>query len=170
MKSHYICESCEGCSHRKKCYKGKYENRKVEFSKTMAQQKAKATKRITTEEGILLRVNRSIQVEGAFGVLKQDRDFRRFFVRSKVKTETQIFLLAFAFNIKKLWNRTFDKGLGLELFERRLRKSAKSFNIKQKESGKLHPLICCALLQSLFSIIHSRQKAAAKSFDLRQPR
>ena len=118
VKSHYICESCEGCSHRKKCYKGKYENRKVEFSKTMAQQKAKATKRITTEEGILLRVNRSIQVEGAFGVLKQDRDFRRFFVRSKVKTETQIFLLAFAFNIKKLWNRTFDKRLGLELFEK----------------------------------------------------
>ena len=57
----------------------------------MARQKAEATKRITTEEGILLRMNRSIQVEGAFGVIKQDRDFRRFFVRSKDKTETQFF-------------------------------------------------------------------------------
>ncbi len=65
-----------------------------------------------------MRINRSIQVEGAFGVLKQDRDFRRFFVRNKIKTETQFFLLAFAFNIKKLWNRTLDGRLGVELFEK----------------------------------------------------
>ena len=119
VKSYYICENCEGCPHREVCYKGKYENRKVGFSKTMARQKAEATKRITTEEGILLRVNRSIQVEGAFGVIKQDRDFRRFLTRGKVKTETQFFLLAFAFNIKKLWNRTLDKRLGIDLFKKK---------------------------------------------------
>ena len=116
VKSYYICESCEGCSHREKCYKGKYENRKVGFSKTMARQKSEATERITTDEGNILRQNRSIQVEGAFGVLKQNRDFRRFFVRSKEKTETQFFLLAFAFNIKKLWNRTLGNRLGVDLF------------------------------------------------------
>ena len=129
----------KGCPHREKCYKGKYENRKVGFSKTMARKKAEATELINTEEEIRLRINRSIQVEGAFGVLKQDRDFRRFLTRGKQKTETQFFLLAFA------------------------------FNIKQKESGKLHPPVCCALLHLQFSIIHSRLKAAVKSFDLRQP-
>ena len=118
MKSYYICENCEGCLHREKCYKGKYSNRKIGFSKTMVRQKTEATDRITTKEGILLRMNRSIQVEGAFGVLKQDRDFRRFLTRRKQKTETQFFLLAFAFNIKKLWNRTIDKRLGLDLFEK----------------------------------------------------
>lgn len=82
----------------------------------MARQKAEATERITADEGNILRQNRSIQVEGAFGVLKQDRDFRRFFVRSKVKTEAQFFMLAFAFNIKKLWNRTNDGRLGVSLF------------------------------------------------------
>ena len=56
--------------------------------------------------------------KGAFGVIKQDRDFRRFFVRSKDKTETQFFLLAFAFNIKKLWNRTLDERLGMDLFKK----------------------------------------------------
>ena len=60
----------------------------------------------------------ALQVEGAFGVLKQDRDFRRFLTRGKQKTETQFFLLAFAFNIKKLWNRTLDGRLGLELFKK----------------------------------------------------
>lgn len=60
---------------------------------------------ITTEQGILLRQNRSIQVEGAFGVIKQDYHFKRFLTRGKEKTETQFLLLAFAFNINKLCNR-----------------------------------------------------------------
>ena len=116
VKSYYICESCEGCPHREKCYKGKYENRKISFSKTMARQKAEATERITADKGNILRQNRSIQVEGAFGIIKQDRDFRRFFTRGKAKTETQFFLHAFAFNINKFHNRTIFKRLGLELF------------------------------------------------------
>ncbi|MBT9177293.1 MAG: hypothetical protein DDT20_01626 [Firmicutes bacterium] len=45
---------------------------------------------ITTEEGIMLRTNRSIQVEGAFAVLKQDMGFRRFLLRGRVKVETEI--------------------------------------------------------------------------------
>ena len=72
----------------------------------MARQKREAAERITTDEGIVLRMNRSIQVEGAFGVLKEDDAFRRFLTRGKRKTETQFFLLCFAFNIRKLWNRS----------------------------------------------------------------
>ena len=37
----------------------------------------------STDKGILLRMNRSIQVEGAFGVLKQDYGFGRFLTRGK---------------------------------------------------------------------------------------
>ncbi|MEG6522644.1 transposase, partial [Desulfotomaculum sp. 1211_IL3151] len=58
-----------------------------------------------TDEGILLRINRSIQVEGAFGVLKQDMGFRRFLLRGQVKVQTELILLATAFNIKKLHNK-----------------------------------------------------------------
>lgn len=39
--------------------------------------RAASGERITSEKGILLRINRSIQSEGAFGVLKEDRYFRR---------------------------------------------------------------------------------------------
>ena len=72
-------------------------------------------------EGILLRQNRSIQVEGAFGVLKQDMGFRRFLVRGKKDVETQLFLLAFAFNIQnfniqKLYNRQKSGRFGTDLF------------------------------------------------------
>ena len=72
LKSYYVCEDCSGCSRRENCFKGQYENRKIELSKTMRRQKDEAEKRISTDKGILLRMNRSIQVEGAFGVLKQD--------------------------------------------------------------------------------------------------
>ena len=61
-------------------------------------------------------MNRSIQVEGAFGVIKQDMAFRRFLTRGKKKTETQFFLIAIAFDIKKLWNRLQDGRIGLKLF------------------------------------------------------
>ena len=61
-------------------------------------------------------MNRSIQVEGAFGVIKQDMAFRRFLTRGKKKTETQFFLIAIAFDIKKLWNRQQDGRIGLKLF------------------------------------------------------
>ena len=46
---------------------------------------------------------RSIQVEGAFGLLKTDFGFRRFLTRGKANVRTELFLLALAFDLKKLW-------------------------------------------------------------------
>ena len=39
--------------------------------------------KISTEVGILLRVNRSIQSEGVFAMIKEDMNFRRFLIRGK---------------------------------------------------------------------------------------
>lgn len=117
VKQHYICESCAGCPHREKCFKGQYENRKISLSQTFARQKREASERINTPEGITLRLNRSIQVEGAFGVIKEDYGFRRFLTRGKRKTETQFFLLAFAYNIRKLCNRLESGRFCVALFD-----------------------------------------------------
>ena len=57
--------------------------------------------RITTEEGKLLRVNRSIQAEGAFGQLKHNRKFVRFLTAGNVKVTCELFLLAISQNIRK---------------------------------------------------------------------
>lgn len=118
INRNYVCESCIGCPHRKKCFKGKYENRKIAFSPMMLRQKREATKRMTTNKGILLRMNRSIQVEGAFGIIKQNYNFRRFLTRGKGKSETQFFLLALAFNIQKLYNRESFGRFNKPLFEK----------------------------------------------------
>ena len=61
------------------------------------------------------RMNRSIQVEGAFGVLKQDYGFRRFLLRGKKNIKTEFILLCFSYNIQKLFNKTIKNISGVLL-------------------------------------------------------
>lgn len=107
----YECSSCSGCPNKDKCIKSggkkplEERSKRLQVSKTFLRQRKEANDRITSEEGILLRMNRSIQVEGAFGVLKQDMSFRRFLLRSKVKVHIEVLLLCFAYNVKKFHNK-----------------------------------------------------------------
>ena len=55
------CESCEGCPYRNECHTSKYDRRN-RVSHKLTEQNQKATELITTDEGILLRMNRFIQV------------------------------------------------------------------------------------------------------------
>jgi len=63
----YECEGCDGCPYKKSCTRAKG-NRKLYLSKEFLRQREESLLRITSEKGVLLRMNRSIQVEGAFGV------------------------------------------------------------------------------------------------------
>lgn len=107
----YECANCTGCPNKDKCIKpgGKKSleerSKRLQVSKTFLRQRAEAEARITDENGILLRLNRSIQVEGAFGVLKQDMSFRRFLLRGMSKVHIEVLLLCFAYNVKKLHNK-----------------------------------------------------------------
>jgi len=105
------------CPHKGKCYKAKSEYREIKISLNFLEKRKQSLENITSEKGIKLRVNRSIQVEGAFGVIKQDMLFRRFLTRGKQKTETQFYLLAIAFNIQKLCSRLENKRFNKDLFE-----------------------------------------------------
>ena len=61
-------------------------------------------------------MNRSIQVEGAFGDLKQDTGFRRFLCRGNENVQTEIPLLAMAHNIRKLHRKIQGDRTGTHLF------------------------------------------------------
>ncbi len=101
----YRGEQCVHCPNKDKCYSNKKENKEIKVSINFLAQRKNSLSNITSEEGIVLRMNRSIQVEGAFGVIKQDMGFRRFLTRGKRKTETQFMLLALAYNIQKMYNK-----------------------------------------------------------------
>ena len=113
---YYSNDKCGRCPHRDRCHKSKTGYRTVKVNQVILEHRPKTLEALTSEEGTLLRMNRSIQVEGVFGVLKEDYCFRRFLTRGKKNIETQFFLLAFALNIEKLCNRTKKGRIGLDLF------------------------------------------------------
>ena len=113
---YYSNDKCGRCSHRAKCHKSKNGYRTVRVNQVLNEHRPKVLEALTSDEGALLRMNRSIQVEGVFGVLKEDYGFRRFITRGKRNVETQFFLLAFALNIQKLCNRLKKGRVGLDLF------------------------------------------------------
>ena len=101
----YRCENCSGCPHRAQCCRAKAPDKPKEIilKKTFWEKREQATRNIMTERGIQLRLCRSIQVEGTFGLLKNDFGFRRFLTWGKANIRTELFLLALAFDLKKLW-------------------------------------------------------------------
>mgnify|MGYP003915388463 CR=1 FL=1 len=50
-------------------------------------------------------MNRSIQAEGAFGVLKNDYEFQRFLLRGKTKVRLGMLLLCMGYNLNKLQSK-----------------------------------------------------------------
>ena len=97
----YECENCSDCNCKAKCTKAKG-NRQMKVSKKFIEKRQVSYENISSEEGILLRINRSIQVEGAFGVLKSDYNFNRFLTRGKTNVINEYILLCFGYNVNKL--------------------------------------------------------------------
>ena len=115
--TYYECESCEGCPYKKICTRAKG-NRTMRLSKEFLRQRKESLARITSPMGILLRMNRSIQAEGAFGVIKQDYGFRQFLLRGNKKVMTEMFVVAFGYNINKLHHKIQQNRTGSQLFEK----------------------------------------------------
>jgi transposase len=107
----YECESCEGCPHKDKCTKAKG-NRRMEVSKNFIKMRNESLENVTSDHGKLLRVNRSIQVEGAFGIMKEDRHFDQFLTRGLPNVKTELFLLCIGYNINKLHAKIQNNRIG----------------------------------------------------------
>jgi len=107
----YECEGCEGCPFKVKCTKAKG-NRRMQVSKKFVEKRQISYENISTQEGILLRMNRSIQVEGAFGVLKNDYNFSRFLTRGKNSVKNEFVLLCIGYNINKLHAKIQNERVG----------------------------------------------------------
>ena len=111
-KSIYTCKDCSGCPYKSECIKGnncktplEQRNKVIQVAKKFIRQRQENLERITSEEGILLRVNRSIQAEGSFADLKQDMQFRRYLSKGIGNVIAESILLAMARNINKLHNK-----------------------------------------------------------------
>ena len=115
--THYECEDCTDCPYKKSCTRAKG-NRKMQVSKKFIAQRQASLERITSPIGIKLRMNRSIQSEGAFGVVKQDYGFQRFLHRGKKNVFTEMLIVAIGYNINKYHNKLQQNRTGSQLHEK----------------------------------------------------
>jgi transposase len=118
----YSCKGCAGCPLKEKCIRSGGSKKSLEerskviyVSKRFAAQREAMEGRINTEQGKLLRVNRSIQAEGVFAMVKEDMNFRRFLLRGAVKVEVEWTLLSIAYNVLKLHHKLQKGRLGTGL-------------------------------------------------------
>lgn len=119
----YECADCKGCPVKEKCMKQKKTDKtpledrrkRLNVSKYFVRQRTAMEQKISTEEGILLRVNRSIQAEGVFAVVKEDMNFRRFMMRGRRNVSVEWHLISMAYNIMKLHHKIQTGRLGSHL-------------------------------------------------------
>ena len=124
VTSIYRCEDCKGCPYKTSCIKGNNCKTPMEdrlktlyVSKTMKQKRQEDLERITSDYGIQLRMNRSIQAEGSFANVKEDMGFRRYAYRGIENVTAQSVILAIAHNVNKYHNKIQSDKTGRHLFE-----------------------------------------------------
>ena len=122
-KTIYTCENCSDCPCKSDCIKGNNcktplgERTKVlQVAKTFIKHRKEDLERIISDEGVLYRMNRSIQAEDSFGDIKQDIQFRRYLSKGTANVLAESTLLAIARNINKLHNKIQNGKTGTHLF------------------------------------------------------
>lgn len=102
------CCSCQFNDYCKQWQTVKDEDFKIfEFNPKMTGYIQQAEGNLLSVKGIEMRVNRSIQAEGTFGVIKQDMGYTRFRRTSIDKVKMEFALTLLGYNIRKLF-RYFD--------------------------------------------------------------
>ncbi len=103
----YRINGCNECNFRLYCkrfMKDKSQNFKLfEVRQELQRYIQEAEENLLSPKGIEMRVNRSSQVEGAFGVIKQDLMYDRFRRTSIDKTSCEFMLVCLGYNIRKLF-------------------------------------------------------------------
>lgn len=122
-KTIYKCEDCSGCPYKRECIKGNNcktsleERTKIlQVAKRFLKYREENLERVLSDDGILLRTNRSIKAEGSFGDLKQDMQFRRYLSKGTANVLAESTLLAMARNINKLHKKIQEGRTGTHLF------------------------------------------------------
>ena len=119
----YSCKACSRCPRKGECIRGnncktpmEKRNKVLTVSRKFIQKREECLERITSEEGCMLRMNRSIQAEGSFSEIKDGMGFRRYFSRGKENVLTESILIAMARNINKLHAKIQGNRSGTHLY------------------------------------------------------
>ena len=96
----YECEDCSGCPYAEKCKKTD-KNRTVRINQELTSMHQEVIENLESIHGALLRMNRSIQAEGTFGIMKNDRWYKRIVRRGIHSVKLEVLLVAIGHNLYK---------------------------------------------------------------------
>lgn len=100
----YQCENCTGCPYADKCKKTD-KNRTVRINQELTGMHKEVIENLESIHGALLRMNRSIQAEGTFGIMKNDRWYKRIVRRGINSVRLEVFLVSIGQNLYKYHNK-----------------------------------------------------------------
>ena len=96
----FQCEDCSNCQHKEKCCKCEG-NRTIRLNEELTSFHQEVLNNLNSTKGALLRMNRSIQAEGAFGTIKWNRDYKRARRKGLKGVIFELSLISCGFNLHK---------------------------------------------------------------------
>jgi hypothetical protein len=110
----YHIENCRRCKFKPYCMKTikdkSRQDRFFEVCYDLYALRNQAIENLLSPKGIEMRINRSSQVEGAFGVIKQDMDYERVRRKGLENVSCECMLVCLGYNIRKLFTLIVGKG------------------------------------------------------------
>ena len=100
----YQCEDCSNCPYAEQCKKTD-NNRIIRLNEELTSMHREVLDNLESIHGALLRMNRSIQAEGTFGVMKYNRWYKRIVRRGQIKVGLEIYLVSIGFNLHKFYTK-----------------------------------------------------------------
>lgn len=108
----YQCEDCSGCQLKEQCCKCE-SNRVVRINEELTKFHKEVLNNLNSVQGALLRMNRSIQAEGAFGTIKWNRAYKRARRRGLKGVILEISMISCGFNLHKYHLKQTTKQLAV---------------------------------------------------------
>lgn len=99
-QTYYERNRCKGCSRKNECIKGGSYKR-LSRNVILEEMHDKVRENLGSEQGKEFKKQRSIQVEGTFGVIKQDMKFNRFTRKGMKNVKMEFLLVCLGYNFKK---------------------------------------------------------------------
>ena len=102
----YVVEGCNYCKFKRYCQRNLKKKTNIRYFETnidLIKFQSEARSNLLTAKGIEMRINRSAQVKGSFGVVKQDMSFERFSRRGLESVSLEMMLVCLGYNIRKIF-------------------------------------------------------------------
>lgn len=101
----YECEECSNCCYKQECCPKAKNNRSIRLNQELTLIHKEVLNNLNSIHGALLCMNRSIQAEGTFGIIKYDKSYKRLRRKGLENVQLEFLLVACRYNLYKYHNK-----------------------------------------------------------------